>query len=216
MSPSDPAHRHALSLSRAGRNIVFLLKTHDFLFGSALGAASFAGYAAFLAVGAAMAQERFGVPPEGFGPLFAVAAATFVLGSMLVRRIIRGRGIGAARLLGVGIAVSAAVLLLASDSAEPGLVPFWAMLCLYVSSFGLLMPASTAQALEPAGAMAGFGASLYGVFTSLGGAVGSHVASLSLFPNASEGLVWTMSGAGLLCLALYLLSAATKPRQAGS
>lgn len=208
----DPATRHALSLSRSARNIRFLLGSHDFLFGSALGATSFAGYAAFLAVGAAMAEERFGVPAEGFGPLFAVAAAAFVLGSIVVRRVIRGGGLALALRLGVAVALVAGVLLLATDRAAPGLVAFWAILCLYVASFGLLLPSATAQALEPAGAMAGFGASVFGVFTSLGGAVGSHVASLTLFATASDGLVWTMGGASLLCLALHLLSAATRTK----
>jgi DHA1 family bicyclomycin/chloramphenicol resistance-like MFS transporter len=207
----DPAHRHALSFGRAGRNIRFLLSSHDFVFGSALGAASFAGYAAFLAVGAAMAQERFGVSAEGFGPLFTVAAATFVLGSIFVRRVIGRYGVAAALHLGVAIAVSASIPLLLTAQTALGLVAFWAILCVYVSSFGLLMPASMAKALEPAGEMAGFGASLFGVFTSLGGAVGSYVSSLRLFDTASDGLIWTMGGAGIACLVLHLLGCATKP-----
>ncbi|MBT5413664.1 MAG: Bcr/CflA family efflux MFS transporter [Rhodospirillaceae bacterium] len=208
----DPAHRQALSLSRAARNIRFLLGTHDFVFGSALGATSFAGYAAFLAVGAAMAQERFGVSPEGFGPLFAIAAAAFVLGSILVRRMIPRFGLAAALRTGVAIAVAASVPLLITVHMDLGLVAFWAILCLYVSSFGLLMPGSIAQALEPAGAMAGFGASVFGVFTALGGALGAHVSSLPLFETASDGLVWTMGEAGFACLAIHLLACATRPQ----
>jgi DHA1 family bicyclomycin/chloramphenicol resistance-like MFS transporter len=208
----DLAHRHALSLGRSGRNIRFLLGSHDFVFGSALGAASFAGYAAFLAVGAAMAQERFGVSPEGFGPLFTIAAATFVLGSILVRRVIGRYGVPTALHLGVGIAIAATIPLLATVHIALGIVAFWAILCLYVSSFGLLMPASIAKALEPAGAMAGFSASLFGVFTSLGGALGAYISSLHLFESASEGLIWTMGGSGIACLVIHLLSCATRPR----
>ncbi|MBT4905985.1 MAG: hypothetical protein HON62_03830 [Rhodospirillaceae bacterium] len=39
---------------------------------------------------------------------------------------------------------------------------------------------------------------------------GAHVSSLRRFEKASDGLVWTMGGAGFACLALHLLAGATR------
>ena len=69
----------------------------------------------------------------------------------------------------------------------------------YLLAFGVLFPTATAKALEPAGRMAGLGASLIGAMQMLCGAGAAALAS-ALFDGSQFTLSWAMGAAGVLCL----------------
>lgn len=198
-----PAQRRPLSPRGMTRDAATLLRTRDFLSGAAMTTSAFAGYAALLAIGATVAAVPYGISPEAFGPLFGVAALGFVAGSSGVRQALPRFGIE--RVLTTGAAVSGVVgvVLLALTLADPGLVPLWAVVTVYVLVFGIMIPCGTAWALEPAGRIAGFASSVLGMVQTLGGTAGAALAA-ALYDGSHRSLTAVMGGAALLCLAARL------------
>ena len=89
---------------------------------------------------------------------------------------------------------------------EPALPLFWALVGLYVLAFGMLLPAATALALEPAAEMAGFGSSLIGALQVLAGACGAQIAAAGLWSSSYLGLCWVMALGAFLCIGVRLVS----------
>ena len=187
-----------------------LFAARDFLVGVGVSGTIFAGYAALLSLGAAVALERYDVAAEAFGPLFTLAAVAFVAGSVIARQGVRRFGVQAVLTLGAGIAGLAGAGLALAAGADLALPVFWGLVGLYVLAFGLLLPAATALALEPAGEMAGFGSSLIGALQVLAGALGAQLAATGPWPDSYAALCWVMAGAAGLCLAVRLLSLAVR------
>jgi len=187
------------------RSVLPVLGAADFLFGTLLSSAIFCGYAAFLSSGTLVARDLYGVSAEAFGPLFAIAAAAFMLGSALARLIQRRAGMHRLLPIGVACALGAGTgLLLTLGGEAPGLVGLWALISLYVLAFGLLLPSATALALEPAGRAAGAASSLIGAVQVCLGAVGSWLSAV-LSPDPYRGLVLIMAGSAAVALAAYVL-----------
>lgn len=207
-----PERRRPLSLAGPLAASRQLFAARDFLLGVGISGTIFGGYAALLSLGAAVALERFAVPAEAFGPLFTLAAVAFVAGSVIARQGVRRLGVQAVLTLGAVIAGLAATGLVAAALNGFGLPAFWGLVGLYVLAFGLLLPAATALALEPAGETAGFGSSLIGALQVLAGAAGAQLAASTLWSSSYAALCWVMAGAGFLCLAVRLLSLALRPR----
>ena len=209
-----PARRSALSPAGRLRDARRLFGARDFVVGMGISASIFAGYAALLSIGAAVALERYDVAAEAFGPLFTLAAVAFVVGSVAARQGVRRFGVQAVLTLGAGIAGLAGVGLALAAGADLALPAFWGLVGLYVLAFGLLLPAATALALEPAGEMAGFGSSLIGALQVLAGALGAQFAAAAAWSSSYAGLCWVMAGGAALCLAVRLLSLALPPSKA--
>ena len=189
-------------LQGAGR----LLSAGEFLVGVGLSASIFAGYAALLSLGALVARERFGVSGEAFGPLFTLAALAFVIGSVIARQAIGRFGVQRVLTLGAAIGGLAGAGLALVAGMAPVLPLFWALIGLYVLAFGMLLPAATALALEPAAEMAGFGSSLIGALQILIGACGAQIAAAGFWGSSYLGLCWVMALGAFLCLAVRLVS----------
>lgn len=183
-----------------------LFREADFRVGLGISSAIFSGYAALLAMGAAVTAEHYGVTAEAFGPVFTIAASAFVLGSVAARQALGRHGVETVLTLGSAIAGVSGLLLLATLAWRPELPVFWGVVSLYVLAFGMILPCATAKALEPAGAMAGTGSSLIGLIQTMAGATGAALAPLSLFADSFHGLVWVMAGGALLCAAIRGLS----------
>ncbi len=210
-----PAKRIALSPAGRLRGLGRLFAARDFQVGLGISASIFAGYAALLSIGAAVALERYDVAAEAFGPLFTLAAVAFVVGSVAARQGVRRFGVQAVLTLGAGVAGLAGAGLALAAGAALALPVFWGLVGLYVLAFGLLLPAATALALEPAGEMAGIGSSLIGALQVLAGAAGAQLAAAAFWSSSYAALCWVMALAGFLCLAVRLLSLALRrPPQA--
>jgi DHA1 family bicyclomycin/chloramphenicol resistance-like MFS transporter len=206
------AIRAAVSVSAYVRSVLPLFRAPEFLLGIGVSSSLFCGYAAFLAVGAAVAQSRYGVTAEAFGPVFSIAALAFIFGSMTARQSVRRFQRRWLMLAGAVVALLAGSGLGAISQAHPPMAALWLLLCLYIFSFGLLVPMSTAMALEPAGASAGLASSIIGTVQILAGALSSKLAAAGFFGKTYIALCLIMGVSAVLAFAFALLSLRTAGR----
>jgi DHA1 family bicyclomycin/chloramphenicol resistance-like MFS transporter len=199
------ASRQAVSVAAYARSALPLFRAPEFLLGIGISSAIFGGYAAFLAIGAAVAQSRYGVTPEAFGPIFSIAAVAFIFGSMTARQTLRRFHRRWLLLAGALVALAAGSGLGAMSQAAPPIAALWLLLCLYIFSFGLLVPTSTAMALEPAGANAGLASSIIGTTQILAGAFSSDLAASGFLGESYVALCLIMAASAILAFALALL-----------
>lgn len=208
---SPPRERQSLAPYLLGALLV--LRARDFLLGTAISAVVFLGYAAFLSVGALVAQERYEVSPTAFGPIFAIAALAFILGSVAARQAIRRVSLDRVILVGALLGSLAGVGLFLSAERDLDLVSFWALLSGYILGFGMLLPVAVAKALEPAGPAAGAASSMMGVIQVLCGALGAELAASGLFTSTYQALCLIMPASMAAALVLALLSSALGKRR---
>ena len=88
----------------------------------------------------------------------------------------------------------------------PDLTVFWAVICVYVFAFGMILPTSNTLAMEPAGDMPGFAASLIGSVQVSLGALGSAMAAV-LFTGTHHTVPILMGFFGVLTVAMSFLRA---------
>ena len=188
-------------LSQASRK---LFSARDFLMPMACGSLTFAGYAALGAVGAITVEAAYGVAPEAFGPLFAIAALVNTGGALLAGQMLKRHPIEFVGAVSFALLALASLTHLVMALTEPGLQLFWGAVCLYVLAFGMIYPTAIAAAMEPAGDMPGFAASLMGAMLMAAGALGAAIAS-SLFDGTASATNFNMALFGLATATLYLL-----------
>ncbi|WP_421703360.1 multidrug effflux MFS transporter [Aliiroseovarius sp.] len=169
-----------------------LLTTRAFLVPMAVGGLTFGGYVSVGATGAIIAEQRYGVSPEAFGALFAIVAMVNMSGALFARQLLnrmnlRQVGTVAVSLLGLGGLVN-----LGLSFTDPSLPLFWGGVCVYVAAFGIIFPTSMAAAMEPAGDMPGFAASLMGALQMVMASLGAFIAS-SLFDGTHLAISLTMA-----------------------
>lgn len=189
---------------QAGRT---LIREPEYVLCGGIVILTFAGYGSVLALGAVVVEETYAVSPQSFGAIFFLAAASNALGSLSMRWF------GARFALESIVSVAAgglalAVLVQASFLAfVPSLPAFWFGICLYLLCFGAIMPACTAIALRPAGAMPGFAASFLGMVLMIGAFAGGTVAT-AFYTHDHSAISLTMvifGGAALVVFGLFLL-----------
>ncbi|MPY75421.1 MAG: Bcr/CflA family efflux MFS transporter [Alphaproteobacteria bacterium] len=198
--------RHAMSVAAYARSALPLFRAPEFLLGIGISSAIFGGYASFLAIGAAVAHTRYGVTSGEFGPIFSIAAIAFIFGSMTARQALRRFHRRWLLLAGALVALAVGSGLAAVSQAEPPMAALWLLLCLYIFSFGLLVPTATAMALEPAGANAGLASSIIGTAQILVGAFSSDLAASGLLGESYVSLCMIMATAAAAAFGFTLLS----------
>ncbi len=172
----------------------FLLTNRQFLIPMAAGSFTFGGYASVGAVGAIIAEARYGVSPEAFGALFAVAALVNTGGALLAGQLLKRLSLRQVGNVAMTLLATAAALHFVLSTITPVLQLFWGSVCLYVFAFGIILPTAFASAMEPAGEMPGFAASVMGSIQMVAGAGGAMLAS-SLFDGTHSAIN--------VCMALF-------------
>jgi DHA1 family bicyclomycin/chloramphenicol resistance-like MFS transporter len=200
------ARREAVTVGAYARSALPLFRASDFLLGIGISSSIFCGYAAFLAVGATVALARYAVSPGAFGPLFSIAAIAFIFGSAAARQSLKRFHRRRLLLGGAIVAVVAGVGLAAINASQPPLVGLWVLICLYIFSFGLLVPTATAMALEPAGLNAGLASSIIGTVQILAGALSSKLVVLGVLGDSYRSLCLIMAASTAAALVFALLS----------
>ncbi len=200
-----PAHPDRLSFKFISTACGFLFTQRDFLVGVGIGAFTFGGYASILSLGAVVTEERYAVSPAMFSWLFALGAGFLLLGTLVIRAFL-GR-LGMRKLVGwsvvaLGIATVVNVGMLFID---PTLTVFWASICVYTFAFGMVLPTSSALAMEPAGDMPGFASSMLGSVQMAVGAVGAGLSSV-LYNGSHSAISGTMVIFGTLTVGCLLLA----------
>ncbi len=207
-----PAADSVLSLPLYLQGAIRIFREPDFLLGTAISSSIFLGYAAFLSVGAVVAELRYAVSPTAFGPIFAIAALAFILGSLIARQSVRWLRNETIILAGAGVGAFAGLWLLLWADAGLSLVAFWSLVSAFTLAMGMLLPVCVAKALEPAGLAAGAASSLLGVIQVLFGAAGSILAASSLFEDAYQALAVLMPSSAFAALAFSVIALATVKR----
>jgi len=185
---------------------LLLIREPEFLLGIGIASSVFAGYASVLGAGAVIAQDRFGVSAEAFGPIFSIAAFSFVIGSSVTRRMLRTQPLRRVLVAGAAVVAVAGIGLGYASGVTLPLVPFWGLVCLYTAAFGMLMPTGTAMALEPAGAVAGLASSMIGTGPTLIGALSSMLVVSGLFGDSYQSLCAIAAGSAAIVVVLVLTS----------
>ncbi len=198
--------RDATTVSAYARSALPLFRAPEFLLGVGIGSSVFFGYATILAASAVIAQERYGIAPQAFGPIFSIAALTFMMGSTTARQSLRRVSLPRLLLGGAVVAACAGVGFAAASHADLSLVPLWLLICVYTFAFGLLAPVATAMALEPAGPIAGLASSIVGTVQILAGAASSHLVVSGLLGDSYTSLCLIIAASAVVTFVLVLLS----------
>ncbi|WP_300512745.1 multidrug effflux MFS transporter [Aliiroseovarius sp.] len=169
-----------------------LLTTRSYLVPMAVGGLTFGGYVSVGATGAIIAEQRYGVSPEAFGALFAIVAGVNTGGALFARQLLTRISLRQVGTLAVSLLGLAGLVNLGLAFADPSLPAFWGGVCLYVAAFGIILPTSMAAAMEPAGDMPGFAASLMGALQMVMASLGAFIAS-SLFDGTNLAISLTMA-----------------------
>ncbi len=180
----------------------FLFASRDFVGGVLVSAAVFAGYAAVLSLGSVVAADAYGIAPEAFGPVFAIAAAFVIAGTFITRQWVRRIGLRGVGSIAMAVIAAAGVFHGVLYFAEPGFTLLWSAVALFMLGFGVVMPSATSFALEPAAGMTGFASSLLGTVQMLCGALAGWLVSLG-YDGSHRVLSLAMALCALLALAVF-------------
>jgi DHA1 family bicyclomycin/chloramphenicol resistance-like MFS transporter len=171
--------RNAGGLAAMGRALRTVLADRTFLLPALVGAVGVCGMFVYIAMASFVLQRAYGLSAQQFALVFGVNAVGILVAGRLSASLV-GR-LGAARLLTAGVVValvaSVAMLIgvLVSGSVWVLLVP----LLFLVSCTGVLLPNSTALALEGQAAVAGAASALFGLLQFAFGAAVPPLVSLS-------------------------------------
>lgn len=138
----------------------------------------FAGYAGMLSTGAILTETVYGVAPEAFGALFAFAALANTAGALIARSLLAEHSLKTVNRAAIIVTGFASIASAALIPGTPSLPLFWCVICLFVFAFGMILPTSNALAMDPAGDMPGFAASLIGSVQVSMGAVSAALAAV--------------------------------------
>ena len=175
----------------------------------AAGALTFGGFASLSAVGAITAETVFGVAPEACGALFTIAALVNVGSALFAGQLLKYLSLKQVGTIAMSLVALAAAVNVFTALSTPSLVGFWATICLYVLAFGVTFPTALTSAMEPAGDVPGFAASLAGASQMILASVGAFVAT-SLFDGSHTAINWTMASFGILAVLTVIIGRTTE------
>jgi DHA1 family bicyclomycin/chloramphenicol resistance-like MFS transporter len=187
----------------------FFLGDGQFLFSTLLSAFSFAGAICFLLLSPFAFIGEFGMSRAAYGFVPAACTLHFLLGTLLCRRLLRGRTVPQVVRLGVLLSMCGAFSQLALWLAEVRTV--WALLlpqCVYMLGHGIHQPCGQGGSVAPFPLQAGQAAALSGFIITAAAFVAGQAVSHSAAP-ASLKLVAVMA-----CLAglIGMIGAVALPR----
>lgn len=121
-------------------------------------------------------SQQIFVEVYGLGAVFPVAFASIAVaisfGTFLNSRIVMLHGMRRiSHVMTLAFTVIAAIMALAAELGLSSFWPFFALLALSFSFFGLITSNYNALAMEPVGRIAGSGSALFGAITATGGAL---------------------------------------------
>ncbi|MCQ0022507.1 multidrug effflux MFS transporter, partial [Streptomyces somaliensis DSM 40738] len=199
-----PARRRGGGVGAALRTMRGLLADRVFTGYTLCGGFAFAALFAYISASPFVVQEIHGASPQTFGLLFGINSVGLVAvgqinGKLLVGRVSLDKAL-AAGLAGITLAAAALLVMTSGLVGRVGLVPVSAGLFVLMSSMGLVMPNTNAQALTRAPHAAGSASALLGASAFLVGAVASPLVGVAgehtAVPMAVVQLVCVLAAAG--------------------
>lgn len=195
-------------LAKAGR---YLFTNNRFLVPMFAGGLTFGGYAGLMSVAAITTETVYGVSPEAFGALFAIVAMVNTGGALFAGQLLKRISLQQVGSIAISLLAVAAVVNLTMVAVSPSLQLFWLVISLYVLCFGIILPTSYAAAMEPAGEMPGFAASVMGAGTMVLGSVAAMIAS-SLYDGTHVAANLTMGLFGIGAVLVFVIGRALRNR----
>jgi DHA1 family bicyclomycin/chloramphenicol resistance-like MFS transporter len=185
-----------------------ILRDRRFLSHALAGAIPMTGLFAYLFASPVVLMEGHGLGPVEYGLAFGANAFGLILASQVVARLVR-RVAPARRLVWALACCATAGLAVPAAVATGALTPLLAVLFLYLSTMGAVLPLAGALAMGPLGRVAGSGSAVLGTLQfGLGSAVGTSI-------GAAGGGAWVMAGvlgvAGCAGLATHLVLRRVRP-----
>ena len=202
-----PVSGHALSVRRTLANYARVVR-HPVSFGNALVVAlSFGSLFAFVSGSSLVLIGVLGASQRVYGLLFAVTSLGLVTGAFTSARLTR-RGVSHARLIGVGVATTAAItviLLILSATAALRITTFIPLVVLANIASGVTRPNAAQGALEPMPEIVGVASALLSGLQMLVGAVASALAASLFDGRTAIAMSATMAVCSVSAALVYLL-----------
>ncbi|WP_335932277.1 multidrug effflux MFS transporter [Streptomyces sp. PTD5-9] len=178
-----PADRHTGGFGDALRTMRGLLADRVFAGYMIAGSLAFATLFSYVSASPFVVQEIYGASPQTFSLLFGINSVGLVVVGQINGKVLVGRvSLDKALAFGLSVVVLAAAALLVMTSGivgEVGLAPIAAALFVLMSSMGLAMPNTNAQALMRTKHAAGSASALLGTSSFLVGAVASPLVGIA-------------------------------------
>ncbi|MFI0819023.1 multidrug effflux MFS transporter [Streptomyces sp. NPDC021098] len=199
-----PERRHDGGLGETLRTVRGLLADRVFTGYMLAGSFAFAALFAYVSGSSFVVQEIYGASPQTFSLLFGLNSIGLIGMGQVNGRILVGR-VSMDKVLAVGLtmitlAATALLVLSAGVFGEVGLAPVAACLFVLMSSMGLAMPNTNAQALMRTPHAAGSASALLGTSTFLLGAAASPLVGIAgettAVPMAVVQLVCALAATG--------------------
>ncbi|MEL7451041.1 MAG: multidrug effflux MFS transporter [Pseudomonadota bacterium] len=200
-------HRPAPDLpplaQQAGRSIRNFFAERESVFGLILLSVFSAGFMAMIAGASTVVDEVYGYSPTAFGLIFALAGASFLVGSLFSRAWVHRLGLDHMIRIGVLVMGAAGIFLLVCNALGTVAIGwFWGSVCLQMFGAAFFMPNATALALERLPHMAGAGASILGTLQGVTGWAGALLGAM-LYNGTISSISIMLGVAGLANVALY-------------
>ncbi|MEJ0011515.1 MAG: multidrug effflux MFS transporter [Bauldia sp.] len=152
-----------LSLSSILGSYAIVARSSVFRAYAAFVCCAYAGLILYVGVSSFIVQGRYGLSPVGYGLIFALGAAAFVLGTYLGRVVSRRSTLH--RAVGAGatfLAVGGALLPLGVGLGPGNIAEFIVPVAIFMTGIGIIIPQALAAALTPFPERAGAASSLIG------------------------------------------------------
>ena len=142
--------------------------------------------------------------PIQLGLFFAGTVMIVFAAGMLATKLAPRFGLDRAIRIGLLLAATGSIAILAVSIFTPGFLPFLGAMSVFLLGMGIVNPLGTAQALSPFGEKAGAASALLGFWQMMGAAIGVSLAA-SVSPDAMFALGGVLTVASLLAVGLYTL-----------
>jgi DHA1 family bicyclomycin/chloramphenicol resistance-like MFS transporter len=162
--------------------------------------------------------DAIGLTPQQYGLVFGATSLSVMAGSLLNQRLARG-GVGAGRLIGIGLALSTALavslLVMALDGGRSiGLVVL--VMTGTALSFALISPNATSEALQPVPDIAGLASAVVMSMQMLGGAISSWLVALLFDGRSALSMAITLLLCWLIATTAFIALARARSAAAGA
>jgi DHA1 family bicyclomycin/chloramphenicol resistance-like MFS transporter len=188
------------------RNYAGLIADRRFLIPAATVSLIMGGLFAVFSAAPRVLIEGLRFTPIELGLFFAGTVLIVFAAGMLATRLAPRFGFDRAIQIGLALAATGSVAILAVSIAHPTFPPFLAAMSVFLLGMGIVNPLGTAQALSPFGDKAGAASALLGFWQMMGAAIGVWLAAaISIQAMFALGVVLTMGS--MLAMTLYALRA---------
>ena len=166
---------------------------------------TFSGYMVLISSTSSIIVDIYGLNSTWVGPIFGLAALTYVSGAFINRRIVTKYG--TFKMLSISMliyGISSTLLGLMTWLGEPNIVLLWVVFSVYLSGMGIMFPNASTITLQPLPNSAGFASAILGT-SQLG--LSSIVATwtATLYDGTIVSITGVMAVTGALAVLTFLI-----------